>query len=44
MRETSYKDAAVTPGTRYVYAIVAVDGASPPNSSDQSARVEETAR
>jgi hypothetical protein len=44
IRETSYTDAAVTPGTRYVYAIVAVDGASPQNSSDQSARVEETAR
>jgi hypothetical protein len=44
IRETSYKDTAVTAGTRYVYAIVAVDAAAPPNSSEQSARVEETAR
>jgi hypothetical protein len=29
---------------RYVYAIVAVDSATPQNLSAQSARVEETAR
>jgi len=44
IKETSYRDATVTPGTRYIYAIVAVDTATPPNVSPQSARVEETAR
>ena len=44
IRETSYRDATVKPGVRYVYAIVAVDSATPPNMSAQSARVEETAR
>jgi hypothetical protein len=44
IRETSFRDAKVTPGTRYVYAIVAVDRADPPNTSAPSARVEETAR
>jgi hypothetical protein len=44
IKETSYRDAAVTPGVRYAYAIVAVDVATPPNTSAQSARVEETAR
>jgi len=34
----------VAPGVRYVYAVVAVDKASPPNRSAQSPRVEETAR
>jgi fibronectin type 3 domain-containing protein len=42
--ETSYRDGTVKPGMRYVYAIVAVDSATPPNMSAQSARVEETAR
>jgi predicted small lipoprotein YifL len=41
---TSYEDKTVTPGVRYVYAIVAVDKASPPNRSAESTRVEETAR
>ena len=41
---TSYEDKTVTPGVRYVYAIVAVDKASPVNRSAPSARVEETAR
>ena len=41
---TSSEDKTVTPGTRYVYVVVAVDKASPPNASAQSARVEETAR
>jgi hypothetical protein len=42
--ETRYRDAAVTPGVRYFYAVVAVDKASPPNLSPQSARADETAR
>ncbi|MFL6280434.1 MAG: fibronectin type III domain-containing protein [Vicinamibacterales bacterium] len=41
---TSYEDKAVKPGVRYIYSIVAVDKASPPNRSAPSARVEETAR
>ncbi len=42
--ETNYKDATVQPGVRYVYAVVAVDRATPPNMSAQSPRVEEAAR
>jgi hypothetical protein len=42
--ETSYTDTTVTPGVRYVYAVVAVDKAATPNMSAQSARVEEVAR
>ena len=38
----SYRDEAVRPGTRYVYAVVAVDRAG--NRSQQSNRAEETAR
>jgi hypothetical protein len=41
---TSFEDKTVTPGVRYVYTVVAVDKASPPNRSAQSPRVEETAR
>jgi hypothetical protein len=41
---TSYRDETVGPGTRYVYAVVAVDRAMPPNVSPQSNRAEETAR
>lgn len=44
IRETRYRDTAVKPGVRYVYAIVAVDRATPPNRSTPSNRVEETAR
>ena len=44
IRETSYRDSTVKPGVRYIYAVVAVDTAKPPNMSAQSARVEETAR
>jgi hypothetical protein len=40
--ETSYRDEAIQPGVRYVYAIVAVDKAG--NRSGESNRVEETAR
>jgi predicted small lipoprotein YifL len=41
-RETRYRDVTVTPGTHYVYAILAVDRAG--NRSAPSPRVEETAR
>jgi hypothetical protein len=44
IKETSYRDTTVKPGTSYVYAVVAVDTAAPPNMSAQSARVQETAR
>jgi len=44
MRETTYRDEAVTPGVRYTYAVVAVDTATPQNVSDQSNRVEEASR
>jgi hypothetical protein len=44
IRETTYRDAAAKPGVRYVYAVVAVDRASPPNRSARSNTVEETAR
>jgi len=44
IKETSYRDTTVKPGVRYVYVIVAVDTATPANTSPQSARVEETAR
>jgi predicted small lipoprotein YifL len=44
IRETSYRDETVKPGMRYIYAIVAVDTATPSNTSAQSDRVEETAR
>ncbi len=42
--QTTYRDDTVEPGTRYVYAVVAVDTATPPNMSPESNRVEETAR
>jgi hypothetical protein len=44
IRDTIYRDATATPGVRYVYAVVAIDRATPPNTSPHSARVEETAR
>ena len=44
IRETTYRDATPRPGVRYVYAVVAVDGATPPNRSAESNRVEEGAR
>ncbi len=44
IHETNYRDATVKPGVRYVYVVVAVDTATPPNASARTARVEETAR
>lgn len=44
LREARYADTAVKPGVRYVYAVIAVDRAEPPNRSAPSNRVEETAR
>ncbi|MEO8679938.1 MAG: hypothetical protein ABI665_12870 [Vicinamibacterales bacterium] len=44
VKETTYRDTTVRPGVRYVYAVVAVDTADPPNLSGQSNRAEETAR
>jgi hypothetical protein len=41
---TSYRDETVRVGTRYVYAVIAVDRAVPANVSPQSNRAEETAR
>ncbi|MBI4263488.1 MAG: fibronectin type III domain-containing protein [Acidobacteria bacterium] len=43
--DARFVDTAVTPGTRYTYAVVAVDTQLPlPNVSAESERVEETAR
>lgn len=42
--EPTYRDTSVQSGVRYVYAIVAVDRATPPNTSAQSDRQEVTAR
>jgi hypothetical protein len=43
--ETQFTDTTVMPGTRYVYAVVAVDSRLPvPNISGESERIEETAR
>lgn len=44
MTDTTYRDATVVPGTRYVYAVVAVDNAAVPNTSAHSNEVAETAR
>jgi hypothetical protein len=44
IRDTVFKDATVTPGVRYLYAIVAVDSATPPNRSTPTERVEAIAR
>jgi hypothetical protein len=44
LTEPRYRDVAVVPGVRYVYAVVAVDTAMPPNVSLESERIEETAR
>jgi predicted small lipoprotein YifL len=42
--EANYRDTTVTPGVRYVYAVVAVDRATPRNSSVPSASEAVTAR
>ena len=44
VRETTYRDESAKPGVRYVYAVVAVDRATPGNRSALSNTVEETAR
>lgn len=44
IHETTYRDNTAKPGVRYVYAIVAVDKATPRNVSEESNRVEESAR
>ena len=45
MIETQFTDSTVTAGTRYVYAVMAVDSRLPvPNMSAESERIEETAR
>ena len=44
IKETTYRDVSVKRGVRYVYAVVAVDTAAAHNVSQQSNRVEETAR
>lgn len=44
VKDASYRDTTVTAGVRYVYAVVAVDTATPRNSSAPSAREEVTAR
>jgi hypothetical protein len=44
IRETTYRDATAKSGVRYVYAVVALDQAVPPNRSELSNKVEETAR
>jgi hypothetical protein len=42
--ETTYRDGTAKPGVRYVYAVVAVDRATPHNVSDASNLVEATVR
>ena len=42
--DANYRDATAKPGVRYVYAVVAVDNATPRNSSAPSPREEATAR
>jgi hypothetical protein len=44
IKEARYQDRAIKPGVTYVYAVVAVDRATPPNTSAPSNRVQETAR
>ena len=44
LRDSTYRDTTAKPGVRYVYAVVAIDRATPPNRSALSNRVEETAR
>jgi hypothetical protein len=44
IHDTKFTDTTVKPGVRYVYAVIAVDRATPPNRSAASTHVEETAR
>jgi predicted small lipoprotein YifL len=44
IRDTVFRDTAATAGAQYVYAIVAVDSATPPNQSKPSVPVPVTAR
>ncbi len=44
IHETSYRDSMVQPGHSYVYAVVAVDNATPPNRSEESNRQTEVMR
>ena len=44
IRDTNYRDTAVKPGVTYVYRLVAVDKAAPPNTSAQSEPARVTAR
>ena len=44
IRDTNYRDTAVSPGVTYVYRVVAVDTATPPNPSPQSDPERATAR
>jgi hypothetical protein len=44
IKETTYRDTSVRRGVRYVYVVIAVDTAKPPNRSQPSNRVEEAAR
>jgi hypothetical protein len=44
IRETSYADRSVKPGAGYIYVVVAIDRATPPNRSGPSERVTVLAR
>jgi hypothetical protein len=44
IHETAYRDSMVQPGHSYVYAVVAVDNATPPNKSEESNRQTEVMR
>jgi hypothetical protein len=44
IKDATYRDTTVKPGVRYTYAVVAVDTATPPNTSAQSGPESVTAR
>jgi fibronectin type 3 domain-containing protein len=44
IHETSYRDTAVQQGRSYIYAVVAIDNATPPNQSEESNRQTEVIR
>jgi hypothetical protein len=44
VKETTYRDTTVKPGVSYVYAVVAVDTATPPNRSEYSNRAQAEVR